>query len=575
MTTTRPSGFTFLRFLSLFLLLSLLLSTGVALAQTVAYWRFEDVGNLGLDSSGNGFTLTENNSPGFTSTELPAATIPRTGAANVGALDLTAANMETLSSVGSYSPLNDTGFQDYTVEVSFRLTSPANVFGGILSKEGQPLTGTDENRPFTAYYDGANNRARVTVLDGAGGRRRKLRSENGVPIVAPGNPWINLAFVVTGDAASGGTASIYVDRNDGNGYTWEKDTKTITGTGLISSTDIWSIGKGFRDGGAHEAFYMEGQIDEVRISNAALRPHQFLFSNDDNLVEYTLDSSASTMNWTGGTVSGSPIVEQFAGSLSTALQGVLRARLVGNTLTFDDNSTITAVEHTSAGTILPAIAPPEFTGATVLGGEADLTLAGLGIVEIAQRDLVMNIPYGSIDFGDPVSGAMTLRSSNGEFDFFDPSPPNDPISDSFVDNFVLNTSAGNLTRVISGNVETITLPYEMVFNEGAITDMTFSGVIVASRALVDGDYDIDGDVDGFDFLKWQRGESTNPLSTGDLADWETNFGTPSSLSGLSSAVVPEPSSWLLVLSAGFSVMGCVRCRRLTVCQEFCENNFGI
>ncbi len=568
MTTIRLGDFAFSRFLGLLFFLGLLLlPASLASAQTVAYWRFEDVGNLGLDSSGNGFNLTENNSPGFTSTELPAATIPRTSAANVGALDLTAANMETLSSVGSYTPLNDTGFQDYTVEASFRLTSAAGVFGGVLSKEGQPLAPpapeNDLNRPFNIYYDGSNDRVRVTVLDGDGGRRRKLRSEAGVAIGQ--NTWINVAFVVTGDATSGGTASVYVDRNDGNGYTWEKDTKTITGTGLISSTDIWSIGKGFTDSGSYTELYMQGQVDEVRISSAALRPHQFLFSNDDNLVEYTLDSSASTMNWTGGTVSGAPVVEQFAGSLSTALQGVLRARLVGNTLTFDDNSTITAVEHTSAGAILPAVNGAEFTGITVLGGEVDLTAGGAGIVEIAQRDLVMNIPYGSLDFGDPVAGEMTLRTANGEFDFFDPSPPNDPVSDSFVDNFVLNTAAGNLTRVISGNVETITLPYEMVYNEGAITDMTFSGVIVASRALVAGDYDIDGDVDGFDFLKWQRGESSNPLSASDLADWESAYGTAPPLSGLSGAAVPEPTSWLLALAAGLLVMGCVRCRRLKVC----------
>jgi|GEM_PF-1645102 len=40
-----------------------------------------------------------------------------------------------------------------------------------------------------------------------------------------------------------------------------------------------------------------------------------------------------------------------------------------------------------------------------------------------------------------------------------------------------------------------------------------------------GDFDVDGDVDGHDFLKWQRGESPDPLSASDLADWEANYGT--------------------------------------------------
>ena len=38
-----------------------------------------------------------------------------------------------------------------------------------------------------------------------------------------------------------------------------------------------------------------------------------------------------------------------------------------------------------------------------------------------------------------------------------------------------------------------------------------------------GDFDGDGDSDGFDFLKWQRGESPNPLSQEDLAYWKANF----------------------------------------------------
>jgi hypothetical protein len=39
-----------------------------------------------------------------------------------------------------------------------------------------------------------------------------------------------------------------------------------------------------------------------------------------------------------------------------------------------------------------------------------------------------------------------------------------------------------------------------------------------------GDYDSDNDVDGNDFLRWQRGVSTDPLSPLDLQVWETNYG---------------------------------------------------
>ncbi|MCA9259886.1 MAG: hypothetical protein KDA61_11830, partial [Planctomycetales bacterium] len=41
-----------------------------------------------------------------------------------------------------------------------------------------------------------------------------------------------------------------------------------------------------------------------------------------------------------------------------------------------------------------------------------------------------------------------------------------------------------------------------------------------------GDFDGDADVDGHDFLFWQRGLSPTPLSSADLGDWQANFATP-------------------------------------------------
>lgn len=74
-------------------------------------------------------------------------------------------------------------------------------------------------------------------------------------------------------------------------------------------------------------------------------------------------------------------------------------------------------------------------------------------------------------------------------------------------------------------------------------------------AEVDADFDGDGDIDGRDFLAWQRGESPAPLSADDLAHWQTNYGVKS-LSALPLppsplTSIPEPSTGLLLFSFFF------------------------
>jgi hypothetical protein len=64
-----------------------------------------------------------------------------------------------------------------------------------------------------------------------------------------------------------------------------------------------------------------------------------------------------------------------------------------------------------------------------------------------------------------------------------------------------------------------------------------------------GDFDVDGDVDGFDFLKWQRGESFTPYSSTDYADWEANFGTVAGPIVAATVETPEPSAFLLGVMA--------------------------
>lgn len=77
------------------------------------------------------------------------------------------------------------------------------------------------------------------------------------------------------------------------------------------------------------------------------------------------------------------------------------------------------------------------------------------------------------------------------------------------------------------------------------TTLLTNGVLsVVAGGIANADFDGDGDVDGRDFLVWQRGESPNPFSAEDLALWQAEFGA-SELA--SSVAVPEPGALVVIL----------------------------
>ena len=84
---------------------------------------------------------------------------------------------------------------------------------------------------------------------------------------------------------------------------------------------------------------------------------------------------------------------------------------------------------------------------------------------------------------------------------------------------------------------------------GHIWDVIYGTNAVLLEILQEGDFDLDLDVDGGDFLMWQRGELPDPLSSTDLALWQTYFGDGGSSVASASATVPEPGSIMLLLAA--------------------------
>ncbi len=81
--------------------------------------------------------------------------------------------------------------------------------------------------------------------------------------------------------------------------------------------------------------------------------------------------------------------------------------------------------------------------------------------------------------------------------------------------------------------------------------------------MLPGDFDGDGDVDGRDFLAWQRGGSPNPLSASDLADWQANYGmgslaevrpTPTTAAQWCPVGARDPARWSVVPEPGSVVI---------------------
>ena len=81
-------------------------------------------------------------------------------------------------------------------------------------------------------------------------------------------------------------------------------------------------------------------------------------------------------------------------------------------------------------------------------------------------------------------------------------------------------------------------------------EVDFDDVRLDAAPLTPGDFDADGNVDGADFLTWQRGRST-VYGTTDLTNWTGNYGGPASVVAVS---VPEPHSVaIFALSLLFAV----------------------
>ena len=137
-------------------------------------------------------------------------------------------------------------------------------------------------------------------------------------------------------------------------------------------------------------------------------------------------------------------------------------------------------------------------------------------------------------------GELTLIAREGDQLDVDEGPQTDLRT---ISKIAFAPSSGNEDGYSNGFNDRGQVAFTAQFTDGS------SGVFVSNlvaEPFDPADFDEDVDVDGADFLLWQRGGSPSPLSSNDLALWESQYGSANALSDVT--IVPEPQSQLLVIS---------------------------
>ncbi len=190
------------------------------------------------------------------------------------------------------------------------------------------------------------------------------------------------------------------------------------------------------------------------------------------------------------------------------------------------------------GTLAPGVGGP--SGPTIIAG--DYTQQSGATLSI---DIGGTSPGGTHDFvnisGDgDLDGLLELSLVGG----FVPSR-----ADSFTV-LAANSLIGFFDNVASGQrLDTIDGRGSFVVNYGIGSAFDERRIVLRdfqASASTPGDFDLDGDVDGQDFLAWQRNDGTPD----GLADWRNNYGTTASIATANTAPVPEPTCAALIACVG-------------------------
>lgn len=293
-------------------IISSLFFSATGSAETIAYWRFEGsaehiptsgqqvedsngrtttatgAGIRAVDVSGNGNHLWawEHPSAGFSyQSSVSLATVPQTGEANHFSIQ-NAGNYPAMMTWSKESlPSNDVETitpKTWTVEASIMQTNNSG-YQTFVGRDGNQLGTVTQAAPF--YFQSRGGNLAILFTDMARNTYTVTDRTGNMAL----NTWYNVAAV-----SDGGTLWLYRDSGEGYklvGSTSLKPQNSSLGydtQGASNTGDTqwgWTLGRGrYSNGKAQEDGHTDrfiGYIDEVRISNTALKVSELLFSEPD------------------------------------------------------------------------------------------------------------------------------------------------------------------------------------------------------------------------------------------------------------------------------------------------------